>query len=87
MFFAIHIFSMLFNFQSLTIKKIFALIAIKMPTQLAKYIICLDQWLSNSHEPWPPSKFNWRILNMSWHLGYAISRQRGGEGPVWETLV
>ena len=29
---------------------------------------------SNFHEPWP-SKFNWRILNISWHLSYAISRK------------
>jgi len=24
----------------------------------------LDQWLSNFHELWPPSKFNWTILNI-----------------------
>ena len=35
----------------------------------------LEQWFSNFHEPWFPSKFNWRILNISRHLGYAISRQ------------
>ena len=67
---------------------------------------CLFQWSSNFREPWLPSKFYCRILNISWHLGYAISRQsylvkassrapqriaplapKGGEGPVWETLV
>jgi len=57
----------------------------------------LSQSFSNFHEPWPP-KFIWQILDMSWHLDYAISRQsylvkasargpQGGvEGPVWETL-
>ena len=35
----------------------------------------LVQWFSNFHEPWLPSKFNLRILNRSFHLGYAISRQ------------
>ena len=36
---------------------------------------CLSLRFSNFHEAWPPSKFNSRILNTSWHLGYAISRQ------------
>ena len=35
---------------------------------------CLSLRFSNFHEPWPPSKFNWRILNILWHFGYAISR-------------
>ena len=30
----------------------------------------LNQWFSNFHELWSPSKFN-----ISWHLGYTISRQ------------
>jgi len=30
---------------------------------------------SNFHELWPASKFNWRILNIWWHLGCAKSRQ------------
>jgi len=34
--------------------------------------LCLMQWFSNFQEMWSPSKFNWRILNISWHLGHAI---------------
>jgi len=42
-------------------------------------------------ELWPLSKFNWRILNISWHLGYAISLQKlPSDGPClcsqWTTL-
>ena len=57
--------------------------------------------LSWAMAPCPPYKFNWRILNISWHLGCAIlPRERlcswpseirsvtpkGAEAPVWETL-
>jgi len=35
----------------------------------------LQQWFSNFHEPWPPSKLNWQILDISWRLGYAMSWQ------------
>jgi len=40
-----------------------------------RHIHCLAQWVSNFHEPWPPFKFNWRMLNISWHLRYTISRR------------
>jgi len=62
---------------------------------------CLSQWFSNFREPWPPSKLNRRILNISWHLGcacnitanlpseglYSWTPENRSVGPVWETLV
>ena len=43
---------------------------------------CLDQLLPNFHEPWPPSKFDWWILNILSHLGYAISWQNYQSRPL-----
>jgi len=39
---------------------------IEVTERLQKVLL---QWFSNFHEPWLPSKFTWRILNISWHLG------------------
>jgi len=43
----------------------------------------LGQRLSNFHEPWPPSKFNWWILSISWHFGLCnITAKLHSEGPA-----
>jgi len=38
-------------------------------------INALEQWFSNFYEPWTPVKDSQHVCNISWHLGYAISRQ------------